>query len=111
MPTKQASTRMAENEKLRSTASSDDQEATAVLAHGLWIARGCPIGSPEVDWFRAEEELRKRTESAGRGGLLKNDVAGVVSDVQVSQYTSLPDADRRGKALRPDLAAMPVPEL
>jgi len=23
----------------------------------LWQERGCPIGSPEVDWFRAEQEL------------------------------------------------------
>jgi hypothetical protein len=27
------------------------------LAHQLWIERGCPEGSPEVDWFRAEQQL------------------------------------------------------
>jgi hypothetical protein len=26
-------------------------------AYELWLERGCPIGSPEVDWFQAEEEL------------------------------------------------------
>jgi len=26
-------------------------------AYILWEARGCPIGTPEVDWLRAEREL------------------------------------------------------
>jgi hypothetical protein len=30
------------------------------LAHKNWVARGCPKGSPEEDWFRAVEELRSR---------------------------------------------------
>jgi hypothetical protein len=35
-----------------------NQWEISALAYELWIQRGCPIGSPEVDWFRAEEELR-----------------------------------------------------
>ena len=35
----------------------------AELAHSLWIARGCPQGSPEVDWFQAARELRARREA------------------------------------------------
>jgi hypothetical protein len=31
------------------------------LAYRLWQQRGCPEGSPEVDWFRAEKELRPQT--------------------------------------------------
>lgn len=27
------------------------------LAYRLWQERGAPIGSPDVDWARAEEEL------------------------------------------------------
>ena len=30
----------------------------AALAHSLWEERGCPVGSPEEDWYRAEEILR-----------------------------------------------------
>ena len=30
----------------------------AALAHELWQARGCPVGSPDQDWFRAAEQLR-----------------------------------------------------
>ena len=29
------------------------------LAYYYWQARGCPIGSPEEDWYRAEKELRQ----------------------------------------------------
>jgi hypothetical protein len=29
----------------------------AVRAYELWLQRGCPIGSPEVDWYQAEREI------------------------------------------------------
>jgi hypothetical protein len=35
-------------------------EEIATLAYELWQARGCPNGSPEIDWSRAESELRAR---------------------------------------------------
>ena len=34
------------------------REQIEVLAYQLWLPRGCPVGSPEVDWLRAEEEMR-----------------------------------------------------
>jgi hypothetical protein len=37
-----------------------NQAELSSLAYELWIQRGCPLGSPEVDWFRAEEELKSR---------------------------------------------------
>ena len=33
----------------------------AALAHELWQARGCPVGSPEEDWYHAAEQLRSRS--------------------------------------------------
>lgn len=33
-------------------------EAIAIRAYELWLARGCPEGSPEEDWFHAAEQLR-----------------------------------------------------
>jgi len=33
-----------------------DHETVAVRAYQPWIARGCPVGSPEVDWRQAEAE-------------------------------------------------------
>lgn len=32
-------------------------EQIAALAYALWEERGCPEGSPEEDWFRAQKEL------------------------------------------------------
>ena len=32
-------------------------EAIALRAYHLWQERGSPIGSPEEDWFRAEQEI------------------------------------------------------
>ena len=37
-------------------------EVITLRAHRLWEARGCPIGSPEEDWLRAEEEIRGEQE-------------------------------------------------
>ena len=39
-----------------------NQAEISALAYELWIQRGCPLGSPEVDWFRAEEELKRQKE-------------------------------------------------
>jgi hypothetical protein len=33
------------------------QEKVSSRAYELWIERGCPIGSPEIDWFRAVAEI------------------------------------------------------
>lgn len=32
-------------------------EQIASLAYALWQARGCPDGSPDIDWLQAEQEL------------------------------------------------------
>jgi len=35
-------------------------------AYQSWIERGCPMGSPEEDWYRAERELIARFATASR---------------------------------------------
>ena len=37
-----------------------EHKRIARLAYSYWEARGRPDGSPEEDWFRAEEELRRK---------------------------------------------------
>jgi hypothetical protein len=37
-----------------------EQEEIATLAYLYWEARGCQGGSPEEDWLRAEQEVRRR---------------------------------------------------
>ncbi len=41
-------------------------EETAQLAYSFWEARGRQGGSPQEDWFRAEQELRSRLQSGNR---------------------------------------------
>ena len=36
-----------------------DHETIARLAYQYWEARGCPSGSPDEDWRRAENDLRR----------------------------------------------------
>jgi hypothetical protein len=35
----------------------------AALAYSLWQARGCPEGTPDEDWFNAEEALKAKAEA------------------------------------------------
>jgi hypothetical protein len=37
-------------------------EQIASLAYALWQERGCPEGSPQEDWLRAEQELLPRSD-------------------------------------------------
>jgi hypothetical protein len=41
-----------------------DRTEIAALAYQLWEERGCPIGTPEEDWLRAEEELKAALATA-----------------------------------------------
>jgi hypothetical protein len=47
-------------------ASTPTQDQIAALAYSLWQQRGCPDGSPELDWLNAEGELT--AEMNGRTG-------------------------------------------
>lgn len=52
------------------TRSDPTYDEIARRAYQCWHERGCPDGSPEIDWSRAEQELRSRgqTESEQQGG-------------------------------------------
>ena len=40
-------------------------EATARLAYDLWLRRGCPHGTDELDWYEAERMLKAEGPSTG----------------------------------------------
>jgi hypothetical protein len=46
------------SEEKANESSSLDSRRTELLAYEFWRARGCPEGTPEEDWFLAEEQLR-----------------------------------------------------
>ncbi len=50
-----------DKQEILSSYNSSAQEEIARLAYFLWEARGGEGGSPEDDWFQAEEQYRKRT--------------------------------------------------
>jgi hypothetical protein len=39
-----------------------NKEEIARLAYQYWLDRGSPDGTPDEDWFRAEEEVRSREQ-------------------------------------------------
>jgi hypothetical protein len=42
-------------------------------AYSLWEERGCPDGSPEVDWYRAERELSESSDRPADLGTAADD--------------------------------------
>ena len=40
-------------------------EFVASLAYKLWEKRGCPLGSPDVDWFAAEQAVYTSLVASG----------------------------------------------
>jgi Protein of unknown function (DUF2934) len=46
--------------------SNAQHEQIAKLAYRLWEERGRPLGSPDDDWFRAEQEFIQRSDSPSR---------------------------------------------
>jgi hypothetical protein len=45
-------------------AADSDHQAIQTSAYDRWIARGRPIGSPEVDWLQAEEDRKNEGAKA-----------------------------------------------
>ncbi len=58
--------------------------ATALRAYELWHSRGCPHGSPEVDWYQAELDLVREREASTVGS-----AAGTGSRLSLSQEMRL----------------------
>ncbi len=47
------------NPDLDSLLSALEYERISALAYFYWQQRGCPVGSPDEDWFRAERDIRE----------------------------------------------------
>jgi hypothetical protein len=51
-----------------------DRQEIAELAYQYWQHRGCPNGSSDEDWYRAEQALRDRSRfvATAEGLIAKN---------------------------------------
>jgi hypothetical protein len=59
--------RTVEEREMKEYHLSDAQhEQIEKLAFRLWEERGRPLGSPDDDWFHAEQELIRRSDSASQ---------------------------------------------
>ena len=75
-----------------------EPETVQLTAYYLWEQRGRPIGSPEVDWFQAEEQLKEvggvtaakspMVEVAEMVGSALGSVAGLVASLGRSEEGS-----------------------
>jgi len=43
-----------------------DPETVEAMAYQLWLQRGCPSGSDQEDWYRAEAELKDKNQTNPR---------------------------------------------
>jgi hypothetical protein len=55
-----------------------DENAIRAKAHELWIQRGCPKGTAEEDWYRAEQILKAQVQRP---------IAAAVTDVAAPTNT------------------------
>lgn len=49
---------VSESARTASSVSPSTESEIATVAYQLWLHRGCPIGSSQEDWFRAEAMLK-----------------------------------------------------
>ena len=64
MPTHAKRLHEVKNNSFKHASETPDRDRIAVRAYQLWLGRGCPIGTDQEDWFRAENELKNRKDSA-----------------------------------------------
>ena len=80
--------------KTPSAAPDGDVAKIVSRAEELWQARGRPIGSPEIDWLRAEEELTTAPVTANWRGQLR--VGSIVTETpSVKTFRLLPSSNDR----------------
>ncbi len=65
------------------------QENLSKLAYSLWEERGCPDGSPEVDWLEAERRLSRvtRTRLALISVLVSRPVSRILHSARPTKFS------------------------
>jgi len=74
-----------------------EHQRVAQIAYQLWLERGCPGGSPDDDWFRAERTLQFSLVAEATGA--EQETAQVPVDaVEHSPVNPPPEAGAPGQA-------------
>jgi hypothetical protein len=56
-------------------------EFVARLAYKLWVQRGRPLGSPDVDWFAAEKAVHESLAASGMIRPSSNDPQSIKEEI------------------------------
>jgi len=56
-------------------------EFVSELAYKLWLQRGSPLGSPEIDWFAAEQAVYASLVAAGTITSSSNDPQNIKREI------------------------------
>jgi hypothetical protein len=80
------------------------QRTIAELAYALWLSRGSPEGSADVDWAEAERQIMgaRQTvsiDASGRDSSPANDAA-VISE---QKWTAVPATSLEGEGTEPTI--------
>jgi hypothetical protein len=67
LPRNQAQEVVVESPQVQPGSGRPEAEEVAWLAYQYWLERGSPIGTPEEDWFRADQEFRLRSRQLAQG--------------------------------------------
>jgi hypothetical protein len=66
-----------------------DGKEIARLAYQLWQERGCPIGTDQEDWFRAERELAGLKRTGEEGVASQNPAERPMTSTEEADLTKL----------------------
>jgi hypothetical protein len=85
---------------------SPERTSIAELAYQLWVSRGCPEGSDEVDWLEAERQIAAAERRSAPASHLSTD--GKAGSESAARSTS--ERRSRGKAGRDTRALSRLPK-
>lgn len=93
-----------------------DEEQIRLKAFELWQGRGCPIGSPQDDWFMAKVSLENAAQSSRPLSVVSSDVPlglRIVTDQDLGRPSmseaAMPRSRRRRAQREAAASSVPTP--
>ncbi len=70
--------------------------AVATVAYHLWIERGCPIGSDQEDWFRAEAMLKNALLAECADLFMRPPISSCATRIEFGRLAEFPCEEWQG---------------